>query len=79
MKKFTLLLLLAVTLLVTSCRTAAINNYPGAIVTDMEKRNIGWFCIIKYQDQAYGGKWRYKKIWLTRYEYNNLKPGDIVR
>ena len=74
MKK-TVLLLVAV--LAVSCTTMEpINNYKGAIVCD---RIIGKFSckalMIKYFDNE-KGRWIYKKIWVTEYEWRNAVSGQ---
>lgn len=78
MKK--LILLSIVGILLTSCTAMIpINNYPGAIVTDKEKvKWNGRLIVIKYVEPRHG-KWVYKKLWISNWEYQNLKSGDTLR
>ena len=79
--------------MLTSCSTMEpINNYPGAIVTDkVPMRFNGRLIIIKYKKQLPKRKqlkndkgvvseiWVYKRLWISNFEYRNLKTGDTLR
>lgn len=74
MTKAILILVVGVTLL--SCAGMnPINNYPDAIVCDKIDSKWGLAVMIKYIDQK-SGRWVYKKLWLTEYEWRNCQTGQ---
>ena len=78
MKKTILLLMVIVAL--TGCKMMEpTNNYKGAIVTDRVKMKFnGRLIIVKYND-ANKGRWVYKRVWISNFEYQNLKTGDTIK
>lgn len=77
MKKITLILLLSLGILVTSCYEEPIENYRRCVVVDKNVQGKPWFKLKKWNGND--GRYNFKVVYVVKYDYDRYNIGDTIK